>query len=99
VSVCMYNYIGAVYMKGGTGHLPTPQFTVKRTGRDAMDGIPACINFYYIYHQMFIWKREVFRPVPSKRDPGLCNRDPGLCKRDPGLCNRDPASTGTFSSM
>jgi hypothetical protein len=28
-----------------------------------MNGIPACINFYYIYHQMFIWKRDVFRPV------------------------------------
>ena len=35
---------------------------------------PACINFYYIYHQMFIWNRDVFRPVPDKRDPGLCNR-------------------------
>jgi hypothetical protein len=50
-----------------------------------MNGIPACINFYYIYHQMFIWTQDVFRPVPGKRDPGLCNWD--------------PASTGTFSSM
>jgi hypothetical protein len=50
-----------------------------------MNGVPACINFYYIYHQMFIWTRDVFRPVPGKRDTGLCNWD--------------PASTGTFSSM
>jgi hypothetical protein len=50
-----------------------------------MNGILACINLYYIYHQMFMWKWDVFCPVPGKRDPGLCNRD--------------PASTGTFSSM
>ena len=26
---------------------------------------------YYIYHQMFIWTRNVFCPVPGKRDPGF----------------------------
>ena len=69
---------------------PAKGLFIWEAGRDVcrdrtMNGIPACINFYYIYHQMFIWTRDVFRPVSGKRDPGLCNRD--------------PTSTGTFSSQ
>ena len=57
-------------MRGGMGRWP---------GQDD-EWDPGLYKF-----QMFIWTRDVFRPVSGKRDPGLCNRD--------------PASTGTFSSM
>ena len=57
-------------MGGGTGRLP---------GRDAKRDL--AMHVYICYLSVpFIWKefcRDVFRPVPAKRDPGSLNRDPG----------------------
>ncbi len=36
-----------------------------------MPGIPTCICFYSFYCILFIWRRDVFRPVSPRRDPGF----------------------------
>ena len=43
---------------------PAKGLFIREAGQDVcrdrtMNGIPACINFYYIYHQMFILTRDV----------------------------------------
>ncbi len=54
-------HLGRVYMRGGTGRLP---------GRDDARG-PDMYMFLWIYRILFIWRRDVFRPVSPSRDPGL----------------------------
>ncbi len=48
------------------------------TGTGRLPGVPTCICCYSFYRILFIWRRDVFRPVSSSRDPGFSNRDPGL---------------------
>ena len=59
---------GPVYMRGETGRLPRWDDARVRT----------CICFCSFYRILFIWRRDVFRPVSPSRDPGFSNRGPGL---------------------
>jgi hypothetical protein len=62
-------------MRGGMGRWPRQD--------DEWD--PGLYKFLLYLSPDVYMDTGLFRPVPGKRDPGMCNRD--------------PASTGTFSSM
>ncbi len=77
-------------MRGGTGRLP---------GRDDARDPDMYMFLLFLSHTVYIWRRDVFRPVSPSRDPGFSNRDPGLSGTIFAIKILHPAVPGTITAL